>query len=134
MHLRRGPIETLNISIASFYDHLLASLKDPAFRDGHWQLLDTRPAWEWNESNQAFVAFAWNGPGELRHLVAVNYASHQSQCYLILPWNDLAGRTWRFQDRLGLAVYDRNGDDLSNLGLYLDLPAWGYHVFNLEPV
>jgi glycosidase len=134
MHLRRGPGEVLNKSISSFYDHLLAILKNPAFRDGDWQLLDLHSAWEGNGSNEAFIAFAWNGPGELRHLVAVNYASHQSQCYLTMPWSDLAGRTWRFQDRLSMVVYERNGDELSRLGLYLDLPPWGYHVFVVEPV
>ena len=134
MHLRRGPGEAPNMSISSFYDHLLAILKNPAFRDGYWQLLDTHSAWEGNASNEAFIVFAWSGPGELRHLVAVNDASHQSQCYVTIPWGDLAGRTWRFQDRLSSAVYDRNGDDLSNLGLYLDLPPWGYHVFKVEPV
>ena len=35
----RGPIEALNTSIASFYDPLLTSLKDPAFRDGYWSSL-----------------------------------------------------------------------------------------------
>jgi len=33
-------------------------------------------------------------------------------------------------------VYDRSGDDLSErdlyLGLYLDMPTWGYHVFAVE--
>ncbi|OGN93778.1 MAG: alpha-amylase [Chloroflexi bacterium RBG_13_50_21] len=134
VHLRRGPGETLDTSISSFYDRLIACLKDPAFRDGIWQLLDTRPAWEWNRSNDAFIAFTWSGPGNSRRLVVVNYASHQSQCYLIMPWDDFAGRTWRFHDMLGVAMYDRNGDDLSTQGLYLDMPSWGYHVFEVEPV
>ena len=30
---------------------------------------------------------------------------------------------------MGPAVYDREGSDLTWQGLYLDLPAWGYHVF-----
>ena len=64
----------------------------------------------------------------------MNYAGHQSQCYLTLPWGDLAGRTWRLADRLGEAVYDRDGADLSTHGLYLDLPAWGYHAFEVQPV
>jgi hypothetical protein len=68
---------------------------------------------------------------DLRRLVAVNYASHPSQCYLSLSWIDLAGRSWRFRDQLGEAIYDRNGDDLSAQGLYLDLPAWGYHAFEV---
>jgi hypothetical protein len=62
----------------------------------------------------------------------VNYAAHQSQCYVALPWNDLAGRTWRLRDRLGAALYERDGADLAARGLYLDLPAWGYHAFELS--
>ena len=30
------------------------------------------------------------------------------------------------------AVYDRDGDDLLARGLYLDMPAWGYHVFEVS--
>ena len=30
------------------------------------------------------------------------------------------------------AVYDRSGDDLLARGLYLDMPAWGYHVFDVS--
>ena len=48
----------------------------------------------------------WTGPGDLRRLVVVNYAFHRSQGYALLPWDDLAGRTWRLHDRLGEAVYD----------------------------
>ena len=101
MHLGRGPAEPTDPSVAAFYDGLVARLKDPAFRDGNWQLLDARPAWDGNGTNDNFIAFAWTGPGSTRRLVAVNYAHSQSQCYLGLPWGDLAGRTWRLHDRLG---------------------------------
>jgi hypothetical protein len=66
--------------------------------------------------------------------VAVNYADHPSQCYVALPWGDLPGLTWRLRDRLGSAVYDRDGADLAARGLYLDLLAWGYHAFEVAPV
>jgi hypothetical protein len=69
----------------------------------------------------------------LRRLVTVNYSGHPSQCYVPLPWEDLGGRAFRLADRLGPAVFDRSGDDLSARGLYLDLPAWGYHVFEVRP-
>ena len=64
-------------------------------------------------------------------LIAVNYAANQSQCYVRLPFPDLAGRTVRLQDLMGPASYDRDGDDLVSRGLYLDLPPWGYHVFDV---
>jgi hypothetical protein len=53
---------------------------------------------------------------------------------VVLPWGDLAGRTWRLHDRLGGAVYERDGTDLFTRGLYLDMPAWGTHAFEVQPV
>jgi hypothetical protein len=131
-HLGRGPTETPDASIGAFYDGLLACLRDPAFRDGQWQLLEALPAWEENRTHDAFIVFAWTGPGDQRRLVVVNYAGHQGQCYVHFPWGDLEGRTWRLRDRLGEAVYDREGTDLSAQGLYLDLPPWGYHAFDVQ--
>ncbi len=75
------------------------------------------------------MAFAWTSPDLVRRLIAVNYAAHSSQCYVTMPWHDLDGRTWRLHDLTGPAVYDREGADLARRGLYLDMPAWGYHAF-----
>jgi hypothetical protein len=33
---------------------------------------------------------------------------------------------------MGPASYDRDGDDLVSRGLYLDLPPWSYHVFEMN--
>jgi len=35
---------------------------------------------------------------------------------------------------LSPARYDRDGSDLASRGLYLDVPAWGYHVFEMTSV
>ncbi len=134
VHLGRGPAEPVDEAIRELYDRLLACLNDPAVRDGSWQLLSCNSAWEGNPSSDAFIAFAWTGPGERRRLAAVNYAPHQSQCFVALPWGDLRSREWRLTDRMGPDVYDRSGDDLAARGLYLDLPAWGRHVFEVAPL
>ena len=133
VHLGRGPVEAADPATAAFYDRLLECLKDPAFRDGDWRLLECRPAWDGNPTADSFVAFAWTGPGDRRRLVVVNYADHQGQCYAALPWPDLAGRSWRLQDLMSPDVYDREGSGLAQTGLYLDMPAWGYHVFAVSP-
>lgn len=59
---------------------------------------------------------------------------NQGQCYVPLPYDDLFGRSVRLQDRMSPAVYDRNGDDLLLPGLYLDMPPWGYHVFDVAGI
>jgi hypothetical protein len=62
----------------------------------------------------------------------VNYADHQSQCYVRLPFADLRGRTWRLQDRIGEAIYERDGDSLHSQGLFLDLAGGNYHLFEIK--
>jgi hypothetical protein len=64
--------------------------------------------------------------------VTVNYAPNQSQCYVPLHFPDLSGRTVRFKDLMGPASYDRDGNDLMLRGLYLDLPPWSFHVFEIS--
>ena len=97
---------------------------------GAW--LDCIPAWDGNGSCDSFLAFGWEGTDGQRLLVAVNYAPNQSQCYVLLPHDDLKQGMWRLKDRMDEVAYDREGRDLVARGLYLDLPAWHYHVFQLE--
>jgi hypothetical protein len=62
----------------------------------------------------------------------VNYAGNQGQCYVRLPFAELAGRSVRFKDLMGPASYDRAGNDVAARGLYLDLPPWAYHIFEIK--
>jgi hypothetical protein len=130
-HLVRAPLEPVDETLRQFYDALLAVLGQPAVRDGQWQLLECRPAWDGNWTWDGFLAYSWQGPGAERLLVTVNYGPTQGQCYVRLPFDDLIGQAVRLQDRLSPAVYDRRGDDLLAPGLFLDMPPWGYHVFEL---
>ena len=130
-HLCRGPAEPADAQLQLFYERLLATLRQPVVRGGRWQLLECLPAWEGNWTSDCFLAFAWEGQGGERLLVAVNYASNQSQCYVRLPWADLDGRQWRLQDQMEGTVYDRDGSDLHRRGLYLDMRPWQASVFVL---
>ena len=114
-----------------FYDRLLAVLRGPVVREGRWQLLECVAAWDGNWTCDCFIAFAWHGPDGERLLVVVNYADNQSQCYVRLPFEDLGGRTWRLQDCLGEASFDRDGEGLQTGGLFLDLGKWQYHAFEM---
>jgi hypothetical protein len=130
-HLCRGPSEPIDQALVSFYDRLLGVLRQPAVRDGQWQLLECVPAWEGNWTCDCFLAFAWQGLEGERLLVTVNYAPNQSQCHVRLPFADLGHDQWRLQDQIGMAIYDRNGADLQARGLFLDEPPWKASVFSL---
>jgi hypothetical protein len=131
-HLRRAPIEPIDHSLSLFYDRLLVLLRQPVVHDGHWQLLRCLPAWEGNGSWDQFIASIWLDPRGEHVLVAVNYGDSQAQCYVELPFADLATACWRLRDQIGNASYERDGADLHARGLYLDEPPWKAYIFSMR--
>ena len=113
---------------------ILSPARRPVVRQGQWQLLECVSAGDDNHSADAFNAFGWQEPGGSRLLVAVNYAGHPSQCFVRLPFTDLGGSQWRLRDLLGDAVYERDGHELHSRGLYLDVPPWHTHVFEMTAI
>jgi hypothetical protein len=133
-HLGRAPEEPVNSSLSQFYQRLLEALRHPAVRKGRWRLLECVPAWDGNGTSDAFIAFAWENEEGRRVIACVNYAGHPSQCYVHLPFAELVGRKWQLRDLLGDTQYERYGNELQSRGLYLDVPAWQYHVFEIKVV
>jgi hypothetical protein len=130
MHLDRRPDEPVDTALAQFYQRLLECVRLPVANSGRWRYLECRSAWEGNSTWQNFIAFGWNGPDSFPLLIAVNYGPMQGQCYVRVAFSGLSGRRFELRDRMGPARYERNGSDMEN-GLYLDMPAWGHHVFEL---
>jgi glycosidase len=131
IHLCRGPDQPNDSTIQEFYRQLLDFLSLPVVRDGSWQLLDCRAASDGNSTADDMIAFAWQGSDGAHSLVVVNYAPQPGQCYVRLPFADLGGQQIRLEGRLGTPGYEREGNSLIAEGLYVDLPAWGYHVFGI---
>jgi hypothetical protein len=130
-HLVRAPLEPADGAVRSFYDGLLAVLRRPAIRDGQWRLLECVPAWDGNGTWDGFIAWSWEGDDAQRLLIVVNYAANQGQCYVRLSLSDLSGRHVQLKDMMSAASYERDGSDLVSRGLYLDMPPWSYHVFDM---
>jgi hypothetical protein len=128
-HLVRAPLEPADGAVQRFYERLLAVLRDTAVRDGEWRLLECVPAWNGNWTSDCYLASVWTGETGEQRLVAVNYAEHQSQCFVRLPAQGAGGT--RFKDLMGSLAFDRGSRDLEARGLYLDMPPWGYHVFEV---
>jgi len=132
-HLCRGPVEPANVDVAAFYAKLLRVLKTTsAFRDGAWSQIQPQPAWPGNWTSDGFVACSWAGLNDSRHVVVVNYAGNQGQCQLPLPFPALHGKQVRLTDLMGTEVYDRDGSQLVEIGLYIDHPPWHFNVFQLQ--
>ena len=90
-----------------------------------------RPDRAGDPSSDAFIAWWWQGADGERLVVAVNYSADRGRCFVRLPVLEEPGRTVRLRDLLSDAVYDRDAGDLTERGLYLDIPGWAYHVFTV---
>jgi hypothetical protein len=130
MHLGRRPAEPVDADLQAFYARLLACLRRPELHDGQWSLASCREAWAGNPTHQQLIVSSWQS-GERRLLIAVNYGPAEAQGYVGSGMTGLGGRTFTLVDLIGDARYERKGDDLARGNLYLDLPPWGYHVFEM---
>jgi hypothetical protein len=133
VHLGRRPREAPDAATEEHYRRLLAALSQDVFHLGDWRQVGPREAWAGNPSQQNFVASLWTFGEEIR-LVAVNLSADRAQCYLPLDLPALAGRAWVLNDLLSDARYERDGDSLNSPGLYLDVPAFGHHLFEIRPL
>jgi hypothetical protein len=131
MHLGRRPPEPIDEELRAFYARLLDCLRRPEARDGAWALGTCRPAWDGNPTHAQFIVSWWH-QGDRRLITAVNYAPGRGQCYVSLTIPGLEEGRFALIDLLGEARYERTAHELCSPGLYLDLPAWGRHVFELR--
>jgi hypothetical protein len=131
-HLCRGPVEPIDPAAAAFYARLLQVLKTGAFRDGAWSQIEPQRSWSGNWTSDDFIAYAWAGDKVTRHVVVVNYAGSQGQCRLSLPFPELRGKQLRLTDLTGTEIYDRDGTDLVDDGLFIDHGPWHFNVFELR--
>jgi hypothetical protein len=123
--LGRRPVEPVDPELQLFYRTLLKSTSRDIFRNGHWQLVDGS-GWPDNPSYHNILTWCWHGDGEY-HLIVVNFSDSDAQALIRLPWDEFKGKTWYMTDLFTGTEYERNGDEMVNNGLYIDLPPWGYH-------
>jgi glycosidase len=127
VQLGRRPAEPADADLQSFYQRLLAAIETSAMREGEWRFCE-RGGWPDNQSCMNLVAWCWRR-GEERRLIVVNLSESSSQARIHVPWDDLAGHWWRLTDVLSGSVYERNGNEMRDVGLYVALDGWGFHFF-----
>ncbi len=128
--LARRPDEPPDLELANWYRALLAAVAGHRVRAGAWRLLEA-DGWPDNQSCRDLVAWSWDA-GSGRHVVVVNLSAQSAQARIRLDWPDLPGRSWRLTDLLDQRVFERDGDELSGPGLFVDLRPWHYHLLAVE--
>ncbi len=128
--LARRAVETKNYELESFYRALLKALDAEWFHAGEWNLCACS-GWSDNASYQNIVAWTWEYENE-RALIVVNYSAQRSQAMVGLTWEALRERVWRLSDALNGDVFLRDGNQLRDAGLFVDLDAWRFHFLRFE--
>jgi hypothetical protein len=128
--LGRRPAETIDHDLAAFYGRLLKELNRDVFRNGEW-LLCERSGWPDNQGYLNILSWCW-AKDEERYLIVINFSDVTSQARVHVPWDELRGKTWRLSDSLSGETYERDGNDMRDSGLHVDLRPWGFHFFCLN--
>jgi Alpha amylase, catalytic domain len=128
--LSRRPPESADPALQAFYKKLLDTIDAPVFKEGRWKLCKCT-GWPDNPSYQNLVSWSWVKDND-RYLIVVNLSDNAAQARVHVTWDELRGKTWRLVDALSDATYDRNGDEMRDLGLYVDLGPWACHFFRLQ--
>jgi hypothetical protein len=128
--LARRPAEPVDHELAAFYGRLLQDVNRDVFRNGEWRLCE-RSGWSDNQSCGNILAWCWVKYDE-RYLIVINSRQEAAQARLHVPWDELGGKEWRFDDLLSGESYDRSGDETRDAGLYVDLGPWQCRLFEVR--
>jgi hypothetical protein len=127
--LGRRAEEDKDPELEVFYHRLLQATHVPLLEAGKWKMCNLT-GWSDNMSCDNLVAWTWED-GDTRLIVIVNLSNASAQGHLQLPWRNLEGHVWGLRDPLNETFYERNGSELEEQGLYVDLGAYNYHFFQL---
>ena len=130
--LSRRPEEPLDEAWQAFYKKLLAAINTPAFRDGQWALCNCS-GWPDNTSFQKLGVWSWVKDDD-RELIVINLSDTAVQARIRVPWDEVRGKTWRLDDALSEASYERNGDELNTDGLYIELVPWAGQILAFHAI
>jgi hypothetical protein len=128
VQLARRLAEPIDLDLQAFYDRLQAT-GAAGFREG--VELCEPSGWPDNSSYLNLAAWCWSR-GEEKHLVVLNLSDRRSQGRVRLSWGDVAGRSWRLIDIFSGKLYERDGHEMLDPGLYVDLVAWDFHFLTFS--
>lgn len=131
VQLNREPHEAEDVSVKEFYGKLFEFSRHEGLHYGHWHFHPVMKASDGNESYRNFAAHSWTYKDKA-WLAAVNYSAVPSQARIHLPPEWFQRRIVTLKDFVSLEIYQRDAHEMKTLGLYVDLPAWGIHLFEVK--
>lgn len=114
----------------NFFQKILRITKQDVFHEGKWALLDVAP--EGDAPTDALLVYEWRSPKAWK-IIAVNLAAYTSQGRVHLADRVSPTQNYIFNDELNNVRYDRTGQELHDIGLFIRRDPFQAHVFDITP-
>jgi hypothetical protein len=131
IQLGRAPQEPRNAGLEAFYKRLLAAAPYRQSPQDVWKLCEVRPVEAGPQRPNPLLAYTWR-LGQEFLVIVVNYGGAPARGNVQLADWQPGSADWTFTDRLTGRNYTYHGDDLAVFGLYVELPTWGGHIFEVK--
>ena len=129
--LRIPAPEAPNPMSVAFFHKILKITNEDVFHSGRWSLLPIVS--EGDDTSGNFAVYEWRSEKAWK-IVAVNVADWGSQGRILL--RDRVPPTGRFDfyDQLNDVHYERSGEELHNVGLFVRRDPFGAHLFDITQI
>ncbi len=128
--LRVPADEPIDLYSSAFFQKILALTRENVFHDGKWNMLDVTA--EGYSSPAGLLVYEWHSE-EAWKIIAVNLVAGASQGRVPLAGRVSATQQFIFDDQLNEVRYDRSGEELHDLGLFIRLEGFQAHIFDVTP-
>lgn len=135
VHITRQPYEREYPALKQFYKRLLDEASDPIYREGEWRLFNCHSACDGCGGENNLLTYGWRQGDEMR-LIVLNLSDEWSQGAIDLgAWADrLRGHDWVLLDTVHRTYIDEDGDNVAELGLYVDMESHQSAIYHFEPL
>jgi glycosidase len=114
----------------AFFQKILSLTREDVFHNGNWSPLEV--AAEGYTSPAGLLVYEWRSKKAWK-IIAVNLAAGASQGRVRLGDRIDLAQQYVFYDKLNEVRYDRAGEELHNVGLFVRLEGFQAHIFSITP-
>ncbi|KKN48105.1 hypothetical protein LCGC14_0656370 [marine sediment metagenome] len=131
VQLGKRQIEEENLDLLKFYSHLLQIIPGKDLENGDWSLCSVNSVELEDRSFTNIISYLWWSDNIYR-LTVVNFSSEIAKAHIVISQLNYGSSDWLFTDLITGKNYNYNGVNLDKFGLYVKLPAWGGHIFDIK--
>jgi hypothetical protein len=127
--LRVAAPEPTNPAILNFFEKILRVTNEDVFHHGQWNLLPVTPAGG-DTTSENLIAYEWRTDTAWK-MIVVNLSGVTAQGLIRLRDRVSFTKVCVFYDQLNDVRYPRQGQELSDTGLFVRLDAFHAHMFDV---